>query len=237
MGPLGRGRERARRDALHVHGALRLGHVADVLQPPRVPPPRHVVLHSRTPQSHPSPVRQSETEYNCTRTPVLAASGLLHSTTLSRRASAELTFSQPSFNMISDAHIRNVQGQARRLASRLAWLVAMMPHTGQKCCAARLTLPPLGARGGRALTALRRPSHSLPHSLSAPSKLWLKRTVCVTQAQRQGHIQDAPSKLWPKRTVYAQGRGAGMASQVLCRGCGRTAGSACLSIGTLQHVA
>jgi hypothetical protein len=30
-------------------------------------------------------------------------------------------------------------------ASRLAWLVAMMPQTGQKCCAARLTLPPLVA--------------------------------------------------------------------------------------------
>jgi len=36
-----------------------------------------------------------------------------------------------------------VRGGGR--ASRLAWLVAMMPQTGQKCCAARLTLPPLVA--------------------------------------------------------------------------------------------
>lgn len=34
-------------------------------------------------------------------------------------------------------------------ASRLAWLVAMMPQTGQKCCAARLTLPPLVCSAGR----------------------------------------------------------------------------------------
>ena len=37
-------RVRTRGDALHVGGALGLGHVADVLQPPCVPPAPHVVL-------------------------------------------------------------------------------------------------------------------------------------------------------------------------------------------------